>query len=174
MWIMSDKVPDNYFDDLPGRIQGRIESLQDDLEKHAPVLSSIDKRTVYDLPEFYFAESRNKLLKQRQRSRVLKFDFRRIAVAASLALLIAFGVDSVFDMNTSGDQGFAEAEVLDYYLDNIDELDFDLIAEMELEDTDFELSFTEEISDEELDMYLSDIIDEFSAEELYNTIESLN
>ena len=171
---MSHRVPDNYFNNLPDRIRERINDLKDELSENAPILSSIDKDTIYKVPEYYFSGLSSQLVSARSKTRNLRLSMYRIAIAASLALLIAFGVDSVFKIDNQTEQSFAEAEVLDYYMDNIDELDYALIADMNIEELDLDIRIAEDISDEELELYVSDILDEFSAEELYNTIESLN
>ena len=85
---MSRKVPENYFENLGSRIHKRILELEDDINNNAPILSAIEKDGIYKIPEHYFSNLQNRLVKKAGKSKVIYLGIRRIALAASIALIM--------------------------------------------------------------------------------------
>ena len=110
------------------------------------------------------------MLKQKKDSRIFKISFQRIAVAASVALVFAFGIDQLMNVPDPKVE-MAEADILNYYEDHVDELDYELLVELDQYANGTEEILTDDLTDEELEYYVSDIIDEFTIEEIYETTD---
>lgn len=166
---MSKKLPDDYFRDLPGRIQSRIEAIDDNMAENAPLLASISKSGMYRVPEFYFTELAGRLSHQAQRTRNLKIYFRRVMVAASVLLIAGY----FYTQNQSyprEQKMLAESEILDYYINHADELDAELLSIIN-EPQAGNSSLFENFEEEELEDYLNTVIDDLSLQDILSSEE---
>ncbi len=163
---MSRKVPENYFENLGSRIHKRILELEDDINNNAPILSAIEKDGIYKIPEHYFSNLQNRLVKKAGKSKVIYLGIRRIALAASIALIMGV-VYSNWNMisGMENENTLAETDILDYYIENADELD---LYELEANDLllDSEIAYFDGLDEEDMETYLSTVIDEVELAEL--------
>ncbi len=156
-------ITEDYFEKLPDRLSEKIESLEDDLLQEAPLLHSMRDGNPYSVPHGYFKNLENQLTQKRSS---LKVSYRKyLAVAASLLLLMAIGLQWSSDVvDDSG--ALAEVELYDYYLDNLDDVDEDLIA---LLSEDEESLATEMLfDDDEIEIVLDELVSDLNDYELDN------
>ena len=151
-------IPKNYFNELPGKVWGKIDQLEDRVEENAPRFYELSQSNPYHLPEGYFESFRSKL-KLQPKGRVISMNvIRPYLVAASVwryrnqgqgeASVLAVAVLSwVMLPNNAGDEivedGLLYADVYEYYSEDIDLSDQDLFLDFEEED------FEEEEEEEE-------------------------
>lgn len=152
--------------------------IQDELDALAPSLSKMKKEEVFKVPEHYFSNLSEQVLKEldleteevvvkkqpywwRQlMDNLMALMQPRIAIGlATLALLLV----SVFYLTNSGVEmqtslvELSSEEAGDYILEHIDDFEDDLLYEIALE-TD--LLENDNLENQELDNYLDEIIDE--------------
>jgi len=167
---MSDleHIPEGYFEGLHDRIKNSIENLEENLEKDAPTLTRIGKDLGYVLPEKYFEELTFNPIKDEKNPRE-----RTLWRWASIAAALIFPVMAILifnDNKTEGivyDQDLEEEslnELVDYYIQAEDFSTADL--SFFDEETFEESTLFGELTNEELETYLDNIIDEFSIYEL--------
>lgn len=150
-------LPNNYFEKLPEDILGKISALNDELEENAPLLSKMQTLNPYKVPSGYFEHGAFDFGKIKKPVPVYLLPMR---IAASLIFIMLIGWTFVkIDKGTS-DPDLAEADVFDYYLDNVDELDDDIFREVYAE----AVYGPEEINEEEI--LLDILLTEFSDTEL--------
>ena len=161
---MSKGIPSDYFDKLKNKIQENIVQLEDDVKNNAPTLYSIDKESMYAVPPDYFQGLTQKVMVRTKvvsnKSRIVFL--RTIGIAASMMLLATFVYFGMFDINKSNDLDLAEAEIIDYYIDNPDELDYYLLDASLIEDK----GIFEDLETGVLEEYLSSEIDDISISDL--------
>lgn len=161
------KLPKDYFKNLQNNIVKNINDLKDDLESNAPLLSRIGRKNIYSIPDNYFSNSESNLLKPHTtKIRLLSKNF--LSIAASLLLMISITWVAFNNPNTE-ESLIAEVEdeyIFDYFLENADELDNAILAELDNDEIiEGELDF-EEISNDELTDYIETIVDDISIEDL--------
>ena len=161
---MSKGIPSGYFDKLKNKIQENIVQLEDDVKNNAPTLYSIDKDSMYAAPPDYFQGLTQKVMGRTKvvsnKSRIVFL--RTIGIAASMMLLATFVYFGMFDINKSNELDLAEAEIIDYYIDNPDELDYYLLDASLIEDK----GIFEDLETGVLEEYLSSEIDDISISDL--------
>jgi len=171
--MYKDNLPKKYFEALPKKIWARMISVDDDIINTAPNLSKFNKHNPYKVPEKYFNNLRTNLFKINNRktpTRVLSFRWQYAAASFALVLASFIGFKSLNKNATEDFKELVYEDVVDYYLlDN--EIDNSLLLELSednaLNDSSDEFS---EISDEDLDLYIDIIIDDFTAEEINEVI----
>ena len=153
-------MPEDYFKKLPDRMKENISQLEDDIKNDAPLLHKYGKRNPYTVPDNYFSNH----FRQRNKntpSRTIRLR-QRITIAASLIVLMGLGLFIVYPNSETTD--LAEVEVLDYYIENIAEVDEDFLLVLQ-EEYGAEL---EEESDTETDVYYEELINGLNDYELDN------
>jgi predicted DNA-binding transcriptional regulator len=160
---MSKKLPPDYFKNLKAEIFDKIENLDDDLASNAPILSGMNRKNSYKVPEYYFSELRSKILRRASVGKTRWIQLRRIAVAASISLVLAWSFNHLVISDHSSE--LAQNEILDYYLYNIEDVDMEWVGAI-YEDSEPESTF-QNFNDEELELYLSSVVDELSLNTLY-------
>ncbi len=107
-------VPAGYFDGLAGSILNKInqqkeQSVSEELEELAPLLNSISKAPVYQVPEGYFESLELTIPLKLDKPSARVFSLGKIgrtlqyAVAASVAGILMFGAYMYTSQNTEGD-----------------------------------------------------------------------
>lgn len=162
---MSDRIPGDYFEKLPDRIWQRIEGLSEHPEHMAPLLSRIDKASLYGLPEGYFNELEKNTVKGAGKGTKVFTPVWRLALAATVVLMIGFLCHISLQENRDN-RKLAENDILEYYIAHTDQLDTESLTLLEPELNDLEPGYFEGLDDAELEYYLSTIIDEVSIPEL--------
>lgn len=161
---MSKKIPEDYFSKFEDRLQNKIQLMEDDLHVHAPLLAGVDKKNIYQVPDFYFSELDNKLYKKSSRVKTISIGLKRMSIAASLAVLMAVSYNMLTKTNNNTFDGLAEQEMYDYYITTTDDLGLleseDLLSDLE------PVSMFDDIETGELTTYLSSVIDELELEAL--------
>lgn len=160
---MSKKLPPEYFKKLKAEIFDKIENLDDDLASNAPILSGIKRKNSYKVPDYYFSELRSNILRRASVRKTRWIQLRRIAVAASISLVLAWSFNQLVISDHSSE--LAQNEILDYYLYNIEDVDMEWVGAI-YEDSEPESTF-QNFNDEELELYLSSVVDELSLNALY-------
>jgi len=84
--IMPYQVPENYFEELLGAVRGSIEkeAVYEELELIAPLLNTIPKNTVYQIPETQNKEVKAPII-------VRKLNLSKLAVAAAMIGIAVLG-----------------------------------------------------------------------------------
>ena len=165
------EVPEGYFESLPAKLMSRISGLKDEQDSEgeaASFLDGIEKPEMEDeAPEGYFEELPSRVLDRirkdaPQNPKRSVFSRRVIfSIAASLALLLS--LTWLFFRNPSPEEAgiYAQVEQLteEEILNAIEmgELSDDEILEVMGDQALASLSFTQEISDQDLEPYLEDI-----------------
>lgn len=165
----ADEAPEGYFDDLPSTIMAKIAALseEEEWEAEAPTLAAIDKTEKDDVPEGYFDELPQKVLDRIDQEKGKKTAPGRnrmmiwFSAAAAIILLLTVGYFTLSTSTPQESEIFAEVEQLteDEILNAIEmgEISDDEILELMGDQALASLSFTQEISDEDLEPYLEDI-----------------
>jgi len=155
-----NNIPKAYFEKLSNRIFESVDLMEDALSEEAPILFSQSQKNPYKVPASYFEKSRTQILKSN--TSVKRLYMRPLLVAASLAFLVVVSWTLIQSNDVKFDNEIAEADVWNYYLENVDDMDDDLFqnvyAEAVLEEE------TEELYEE--DILLDLLLDEFSDNEL--------
>lgn len=153
-------IPKDYFDKLPGKIFESVDLIEDALSEDAPLLFRESQKNPYKVPVEYFQKSRAQILKTNRS--VKRLNFRPLLAAASLAFIAVISWTIVQSNDLKIDDEFAESDVWNYYLENVDDMDDDVFQNVYAE------AISEEESEElyEEDILLNLLLDEFSDNEL--------
>jgi len=166
--MSNKKIPKNYFERLHKNIVQNINGIDDDISVNAPNLSRINKINIYSIPKNYFEQNLDKILNKKESK--IRFLPKYISlVAASFLILIAvtwlmFNDLKVDELQTAE---LSETTFIDYLIENSEDIDNSFFISLNdgnefiNEDVDFE-----EVSNEELNIYLEEIVDEISFEDL--------
>lgn len=131
----SYKIPNDYFKNLHGQINSKIDLIEDDLQTNAPLLFDISKqkatKEAYLIPDNYFKNNLNKKSWNKQ-SNVVSLRRRILSVAAVFILLAACMF--LFDFNQSPTEqtqlSFVDDNMYEYLMANPEEIDDELLYEM--------------------------------------------
>jgi len=156
---MYSELPEGYFEKLGGRIHKRIDRLEDDIEIHAPLLSSIDTEGMYILPPYYFAGLPQSVSSRVYKRKVRYLSLWRIGTAAALVFLAGFFLNNWNTEVSAGNEQLAAHEIIDYYIDNADELELEMLREG-YGDDDIESGLFSNIETDDIEAYISAVIDE--------------
>ena len=161
-------IPKNYFNELPGKVWGKIDQLEDRVEENAPRFYELSQSNPYHLPEGYFESFRSKL-KLQPKGRVISMNVIRPYLVAASVLAVAV-LSWVMLPNNAGDEivedGLLYADVYEYYSEDIDLSDQDLFLDFEEEDFEESSLVSEELTEEEIYLYEEAILQEMTDQEL--------
>lgn len=160
---MFNSVPDKYFENLKSNILNRLDHLEDEIKVNAPTLSKVSKNEVYLIPDYYFQNLRLKIISQVSKTRVIRLGLTRSIAAACIALLLYFSSTQIFQSQEST-VAFAENEILDFYIENADEIELNDLTDLSIKEQTGRTSLFEEFNEDELETYLTDIVDELAIE----------
>lgn len=162
-------VPQKYFDNLSDKILNKIENLDDNTKEEAPTLFKVGKDLGYTVPKDYFETLEQKLKNNSSSAEVRKLIPQRWwNIAASLLILIISGTIVLLqkDDKTYSAEDLAFEEVLEYYIENSDFIDENALLDLETETEIVDADYLNEISDDELELYIEMNIEDFSDEEI--------
>ncbi len=162
---MSNTVPDKYFENLSSNILDNIEHLEDEIQINAPTLNKVSKKEIYLTPESYFQSLRNSILKKTNKTRVIRMGIIRAAAAACIILLFYFSSSELF-YGSEKNIAFAESEILDFYLENLDEIELNDLTDLSTIEQLNTTGLFEDFNADELESYLSDNIDDLAIENI--------
>jgi hypothetical protein len=148
---MSDKkVPNGYFENLPDRILNSI--YQSDLEQLPETLAQVNRHNPYKVPVGYFDNLPNRL-DQSGTTKTRRLWPLIASVAACVVLMIMVSTDQF----TQDSDPLSETEIIDYFAENLDDIDGEILYELamqedgeEIDDLMFE-EILSELSDYELE-----------------------
>lgn len=151
-------------------METKLEGLEDDLARSAPLLSSIEKINFYEVPQDYFQKNELKLVElaqQAKATKVKKRTFQSMGMAACLiGLCFVFWTNnqaSTIDTNES----LEETEQLLAFLEEDDDIDLDILLSLE-ENTETDL-YLIDLDDNDIDIYWDHLFEDFTALDLLNT-----
>jgi|GEM_PF-3415646 len=165
--MSKNNLPKNYFKNLQSKIVEISLGLKDNIAENAPLLYKINKENIYTVPENYFINNVRNLSKQSNR-KIRILPKRIIGIAASLLIMISVSWFTLDNMDNTAEviAALDEEILIDYYLENTDEVDNSILADLDnVYDVESDLDF-EELSDEELSQFYDSIIDDISTEDL--------
>jgi argininosuccinate lyase len=150
---MSDKkIPNGYFDQLPDKMLQKFseEEQYRELQDLTKLLATMPKDNPYHVPQNYFeklTESTSKKL--RPKSRKLWILISTVAACLIIIMMVMPGM-------TDNNEDLSEIELLDYYAENVEELDTDVLSELVYVDM---LDDEQVIDDEEMQEIISSLTD---------------
>ncbi len=184
---MPNELPEDYFDKFPDRMFSRIEEDQQD-DIRSELLSSIKKDSPYKIPEGYFTALPDQMIsgykssKSDQTEANVKYlqPIRWMSVAAALTLLVMYAYQTrntmvvepaVSDRIALPDESIILTEeesliweeIIDEYSD--EEIWNEAMAELIQENESMD-NFLDEITDEEIDLYLDVLLADMTDLEL--------
>jgi len=113
------KLPEDYFKGLGDQIEGRIEALEDEIEKNAPLLYKVGKDERYKLPEDYFKTFAERQKNLKPARSILRLWRPAIGIAASGILLFAW----FMNQETNSGNDLNDEEMFAFLVDNVEILD---------------------------------------------------
>jgi len=150
---MKERIPEDYFDSLADKLLNKINVMEDDLAKVAPTLASLDKSEPYSVPNNYFELLTDNIcgsVKPKERKLMRFFSYGLVA-ASLLLVMYTFVLKNTIVAPQN---------------------DYNLMAEYYSEENKYEEAYSilsdglDNIPEEELDLYMEVILDDFSDEEL--------
>ncbi len=159
-------TPEGYFKILINNTRDSIIQLDD-----PDVLQEIEKRKSYRVPEVYFErlQSRTMAIQPSKGRIVVMRWFRGLAAAAVISFALVWGwlyLQNSHDSKGSG--GLEMHEAFAYYIEHIEEIDEHLLIDLSTSSNlDPEIIF-EELTDNEVEYYIEENIDDFDAASLYD------
>ncbi|NNE26450.1 MAG: hypothetical protein HKN09_06370 [Saprospiraceae bacterium] len=161
-------IPNNYFNNLPDKIWAKIDQMDDRVKEHAPHFHALSQSNPYKVPDAYFEtfESRLQLLGW---GRILSLKVIRPYFVAASILLVAVLSWIMMPENSTDDPGADDllyADVYDYYSDEIEYIDQNLLVGFEADDFEEASLVTEELTEEEIYLYEEAILQEMTDQEL--------
>lgn len=145
---MSDKkIPNRYFENLPDRILNKI--YQEDSEQLPEIIAQIKRNNPYSVPVDYFDQLPNRL-RQDNATKTRRLWPMVASVAAAMILMIMMFSGQF----TQASDQLSETEIIDYFAENIDDLDNEVLYELALEEQG-----EEKIDDLMLEEVLSELSD---------------
>lgn len=162
----NSNIPNNYFEKLNKKVMKNIVDLEDNLNANAPLLSQINKNNFYTVPEGYFNLQNQILLNKFKRGNSTRKLYRFSVAAALLILLSASFWIINLQQTAETNESLAELNYINYLLENEQTIESEIIYALADEsDITTELDF-DDISDAELETYLSNIVEDIPLEEL--------
>lgn len=163
------QIPDNYFERLAKNIEAGIHNLEDNVEQDAPLLHKYGRLETYKVPEGYFDSLFGKLNIKAHRTSSI----RRLipySVAASIAMVFLLSWFWVNEFGNNNSTQLALEDVYDYYIENAGLIDQELIVDLSFEDVDEDIFDFENLSEEDLELYTQEIINEMTDQELLDIL----
>jgi hypothetical protein len=173
------ELPEDYFDNFPSKMMGLLQEygppaapeIQAELEEHAPLLASMGRKTVFELPQGYFEQFRVDL-PAKTRAKVVSFPRRTqqwfayaaAAVVAGIMVSAAFiftdntelksSYNAVENINVSeGISKLSEEEIANYLNAHPSTGEIAISAGNEISEPEFQ-NAVENLSEEEIQQYL--------------------
>jgi hypothetical protein len=165
----NNKIPEDYFERKPKEVLSAIAALQDNIDVNAPLLYRYGKKEGYTVPANYFDDFYSNMQITKKSPSIRFIRFPRLTVAASLLALVTVGWLFMKDLNPPEDD-LQLAEVYDYYIDNVEQIDQQLIYELSAEYADINDLESFYTPEEELNIIEETIIEDMTDQEFLDLL----
>ena len=170
MSINKKHIPEDYFQKFPDNLEMEINNLDDNVAQEAPLLYKTSQKASYLVPEGYFEGLYDNIILKKSQASQTVFMLKPFLVAASLVAVIMLSWIFLADQNRLEVDDLMIADVYDYYINNIEEIDNSMILDIEGIEISIEENEFSDLSEDELNLYQDALLENMQDHELLSIL----